>query len=199
METLEIIGYKRDNRSKAEVKQLRAEGNVPCVLYGNEENVHFYSPMILFRDLVYTNKAHFVTLNIEGDIYRCILQDIQFHPVSEIILHADFLALQDDKPVKMDIPVVLKGSAAGTQKGGKLVLKLRNVKVMAKPNNMPASVEADVSSLDLGKSIRVGEIEQKDFEILNNNSVTIATVSIPRAMKGKSADELEEEEVAQEA
>ena len=91
MKTVEIIGFKRANLGKTEAKRLRAEGYVPSVIYGGEEQIHFYAPMILFRDLVYTDEAHFVNLNIEGDIYEAILQDIQFHPVSEIIMHADFL------------------------------------------------------------------------------------------------------------
>ena len=91
MKTLEIIGYQRANLGKKESKQLREEGNVPCVLYGGDEQVHFYAPMILFRPLVYTDQAHFVILNIEGVEKRCILQDIQFHPVNEMIMHADFI------------------------------------------------------------------------------------------------------------
>jgi len=89
MRTIEIIGYKRANLGKAEAKRLRAESNVPCVLYGGKEQIHFYAPMILFRELVYTPEAAYVKLNIEGDEYSAILQDIQFHPVNEIILHAD--------------------------------------------------------------------------------------------------------------
>ena len=107
MKTLEIIGYKRANLGKAESSRLRAEGNVPCVLYGGKVQIHFYAPMILFRSLVYTDEAHFVHLNIEGLEFQAILQDIQFHPVSEVILHADFLELLEGKPVKMDIQVKL--------------------------------------------------------------------------------------------
>ena len=93
MKTVEIIGYKRANLGKAESKRLREEGFVPCVMYGGEEQIHFYSPAILFRDVVYTADAHFVELNIEGDIHRAILQDIQFHPVSEALVHLDFLEI----------------------------------------------------------------------------------------------------------
>ncbi|HZX73345.1 MAG TPA: 50S ribosomal protein L25, partial [Cyclobacteriaceae bacterium] len=97
MKTIEIIGYKRANLGKSDAKLIRAEGSVPCVLYGGDEQVHFYSPMILFRDLVYTNEAHFVHLNIEGDECQAILQEVQFHPVSEIMLHADFLKIGNDR------------------------------------------------------------------------------------------------------
>jgi len=111
METIEIIGYKRANLGKQNSKKLREEGNVPCVVYGGKEQIHFHSPMILFRDLVYTPGANFVKLNIEGVEKDAILQDIQFHPVSETILHADFLELQDDKKVKMEIPVKIIGNS----------------------------------------------------------------------------------------
>ena len=193
MKTLEIIGYKRANLGKAESKRLRAESNVPCVLYGGNEQVHFYSPMILFRDLVYTPNAHFVNLDIEGVEYKCILQDIQFHPVSEVILHADFLLLDDKKHVKMDIPVKTVGTAPGIQAGGKLVMKQRKLSVRALPANMPDFIELDINELTLGKSAKVGEIKADGYEILNSPLVSVASVDVPRALRGKSAAELEEE------
>ena len=193
MKTLEIIGYKRANLGKTESKRLRSESNVPCVLYGGDEQVHFYSPMILFRDLVYTPNAHFVNLDIEGEEYKCILQDIQFHPVSEMILHADFLLLDDKKYVKMDIPVKTVGKAPGIQAGGKLVMKQRKLSVRALPANMPDFIELDISKLSLGKSAKVGEIKTEGYEILNNPLVSVASVDVPRALRGKSAAELEAE------
>ncbi|MEL6558137.1 MAG: 50S ribosomal protein L25/general stress protein Ctc [Bacteroidota bacterium] len=193
MKTLEIIGYKRANLGKAESKRLRSESNVPCVLYGGNEQVHFYSPMILFRDLVYTPNAHFVNLDIEGVEYKCILQDIQFHPVSEVILHADFLLLDDKKHVKMDIPVKTVGTAPGIQAGGKLVMKQRKLSVRALPANMPDFIELDINELTLGKSAKVGEIKAEGYEILNSPLVSVASVDVPRALRGKSAAELEEE------
>ncbi len=196
MKTLEIIGYKRANLGKTEAKRLRAEGMVPGVLYGGKEQVHFAAPTILFRDLVYTPNAHFVNLNIEGDEYRCILQDIQFHPVSEMILHADFLLLQDDKKAKMDIPVRIQGSAPGVQAGGKLIMKQRKLRVEALPNDMPDFIDVDVSKLSLGKSVKVGEVATGNFDIINSPLVSICSVEVPRALRGKSAEELEEEEEA---
>lgn len=185
MKTVEIIGYKRDQLGKQESKDLRAQGYAPCVLYGGKENLHFYTPMILFRDVIYTGDACFVLLNLEGDEYRCVLQDAQFHPVSEVLLHVDFLLLQDDKPVKMEIPIRFVGSSPGLQKGGKLVSKLRKLKVVALPGNMPDVIEVDISTLDLGKSVKVGAIKQDNFTILNNPLVTIASIDIPRALRGQ--------------
>ena len=189
MKTVEIIGFKRANLGKKEAKDLRLEGNVPCVLYGGKEQVHFQAPMILFRDLVYTPNAHMVDLNVEGAKYKCILQDIQFHPVNEVILHADFLQLFENKPVKMDIPVKLEGTAPGVIAGGKLTTKLRKITVKALPENMPDFISVDISKLGLGKSIKVSEVQAGNYEILNNPAISIATVEIPRALRGKTGAE----------
>jgi large subunit ribosomal protein L25 len=188
MKSVEIIGFKRANLGKSESKALREEANVPCVLYGGKEQIHFHSPMILFRDLVYTPDAYEVELNIEGDIYRSILQDIQFHPVSETILHADFLLLRDDKEVKIEIPVKVDGVAPGVQKGGKLVTKLRKLKVKALPVNIPDYITVDVSNLDLGKTIKVGEIPTENFTVLNAPNIPVVAVDVPRALRGKKAE-----------
>jgi large subunit ribosomal protein L25 len=200
MKTIEIIGYRRANLGKSIAKRLRAEGNVPCVLYGSGEQIHFYAPMILFRDLVYTDQAHFVELNIEGFKTRAILQDIQFHPVSETILHADFLELHVGKSIKMDIPVSTVGVAPGVKSGGKMIVKVRSIRVKSLPKNMPSTIEVDVSKLAIGKSFRVSELPKGDYEILNSPLVSIVGIEIPRAMRGKTA-EVEadvEEEAAEE-
>lgn len=193
MKTIEIIGYKRANLGKSESKRLREEGMVPCVVYGDGKQEHFYSPAILFRDLIYTPEANFVKLNIEGDEYDCIMQDNQFHPVSETIMHVDFLKLAGDRPVKMNIPVRLTGNAPGIVKGGKMQLKMRHLRVKATPDNMPEYIEVNVGKLDLGKSVKVSEIKTENYEILNNDSVSIATVVIPRALRGKKMDDDSEE------
>jgi large subunit ribosomal protein L25 len=195
MRTVDLIGYYRRERSKTEAKHLREAGNAPCVLYGGKENKHFHVPMILFRDLIYTPEAAFVNLDIEGDEHRCILQDVQYHPVSEVILHADFLELQNDKEVKMDIPVRFKGTAPGITKGGKLVQKLRKVTVKGLPDQLPQQITVDISDLELGKSIRVSAIEAEGFTISNNPQITLATIAIPRALKSaRSAAGAEGEE-----
>lgn len=129
MKNLEIIGYKRANLGKKGSKDLRAEGQVPCVLYGGKEQVHFYTPMILFKQLLYTPNVYQVDLNIEGVQYKAILQDAQFHAVNETIEHVDFLELDENKPVRMEVPVRFTGVAPGVQKGGKLISKLRKVQI----------------------------------------------------------------------
>ncbi|MDX5347207.1 MAG: 50S ribosomal protein L25/general stress protein Ctc [Hymenobacteraceae bacterium] len=189
MKTLEIIGFKRANLGKTEAKRLREESYVPGVLYGGEEQVHFYAPAILFRELIYTPEVHEVDLNIEGTHYRAILQDIQFHPVNEMILHADFLQLHEGKPVKIEVPVKMVGNSPGVMAGGKLVTKLRKLKVKALPANLPDFVEVDISGLELGKSIKVSKVKAENFEILTNPLAPVATVTIPRALKSAQAEE----------
>lgn len=189
MKTLEIIGFKRANLGKAQTKELRNESYVPGVLYGGAEQIHFYAPAILFRDLVYSPEVYEVDLNIEGTHYRAILQDIQFHPVNEMLLHVDFLLLQDDKAVKIDVPVKFVGVSPGVLAGGKLVTKLRKLKIKALPANLPDYVEVNISELELGKSIKVSKIAKGDFEILTNSLAPVATVTIPRALKSAQAEE----------
>lgn len=198
MKTVEIIGYQRANLGKSAAKRLRAEGNVPCVLYGGDEQVHFYSPMILFRELVYTDEAHFVTLNIEGVEYQAIMQDLQFHPVSEVILHVDFLQLFEGKPIVMNVPVHFEGDSPGVTKGGTLIKKRRYLKVKALPKDMPEHITVQLAKLDFGKAIKVGEIKENNFEIMDSKIASVAVVEIPRALRGKLT-QAEEEAEAEEA
>ena len=197
METIEIIGYKRANLGKKNSKKLREEGNVPCVVYGGNEQLHFHSPMILFRDLIYTPGANFVKLNIEGVEKDAILQDIQFHPVSEVILHADFLELQENKKIKMEIPVKIIGDSPGVQQGGKILIRIRKLSLMAYPKNMPSFVEVDISELQLGKSIQVEELLNDQYDILNSPLVSVVSVNVPR-VKIEVEEEDEEGEEGEE-
>ncbi len=197
METIEIIGYKRANLGKKNSKKLREEGNVPCVVYGGDEQLHFHSPMILFRDLIYTPGANFVKLNIEGIEKDAILQDIQFHPVSEVILHADFLELQENKKIKMDIPVKIIGDSPGVQQGGKILIRIRKLSLMAYPKNMPSFVEVDISELQLGKSVQVEELLSDQYDILNSPLVSVVSVNVPRVKIEVEEEEEEGEEGAE--
>ena len=183
MKTIEIIGYKRANLGTSDARQIRVEGNVPCVLYGGEGQVHFYSPVILFRDLVYTNEAHFVHLNIEGEECKAILQEVQFHPVSEIILHADFLRISEDRKIKMEIPARLVGKAPGVSKGGALVSKRASLKVYGFPKDMPDHIDVDCSALDFHHAVKVGDMKLENLEFLDPKQASIAVVEVPRAAK----------------
>ncbi len=199
MKKVEIIGFKRANLGKKEAKRLRNEGNVPCVVYGGKEQYHFYAPMILFKDLVYTPDAHMVEVNIEGDIHKCILQDIQFHPVNEIILHADFLELQNGKEVKMNIPIRLQGTAPGVIKGGKLYIKHRYLTVKALPENLPQYIDVDISKLQLGKAVKIADLKAANYQILLDPIKSVVSVEVPRALRGKAAEGEEEAEEGEEA
>ncbi len=188
MKTIEIVGYKRANLGKSESQRLRNEGYVPCVVYGGNEQVHFYAPMILFRELVYTNEAHFVHLNIEGEESKAILQEVQFHPVSEIILHADFLKIADDRKIKMSIPIRLVGKPKGVEKGGSLVRKRAALKVAGFAKDMPDHIDVEVSELDFHHAVKVGDMKVENLEFLDPKQASIAVVEVPRAAK-MAADE----------
>ena len=188
MKSLEIIGFKRANLGKSESKRLREESMVPCVLYGGEEQVHFYAPMILFRDLVYSPEVYEVDLNIEGTHYKAVMQAIQFHPVNEMLLHVDFLEMNDNKEIKMEVPVRYIGVSPGVLAGGKLVSKLRKLKVKALPANLPDFVEVNISDLELGKSVKVNKITPNNYTILTNPASPVATVTIPRALKSAQTE-----------
>jgi large subunit ribosomal protein L25 len=187
MKKLEIVGFKRETLGSKSAKDLRNEAYAPCVLYGGSENVHFYAPMFLFRDLLYSNNVYEVALNIEGTVYRAVLQDSQFHPVNDVLLHVDFLEVNDSKVIRLDVPVKFVGTSKGVLAGGKLLAKLRKITLKGTVNDMPDFVEVDISHLDLGKSVKVGEVSVDGCVILNSVSNPIATIEIPRALRGKTA------------
>lgn len=188
MKTVEIIGYQRANLGKSAAESFRKEGLVPCVLYGGGEQVHFAAPVILFRDLVYTNEAHFVHLNIEGEECQAILQEIQFHPVSEIILHADFLRIGENRKIKMEIPTRLVGKAPGVEKGGALVRKRATLKVIAFPKDMPDHIDVDCSTLDFHHAIKVSDVKIDNLLFADPPQASIAVVEVPRAAKLAAED-----------
>ncbi|PZX60403.1 large subunit ribosomal protein L25 [Algoriphagus ratkowskyi] len=191
MKTLEVIGFKRANLDSASLSEVRESGNVPCVVYGPgiKEQIHFYSPIILFRALIYTPEVHLVELNIEGTIIKAVLKEAQFHPVSEAILHADFVAYSEDKPIKFEIPVKIVGNSPGIAVGGKLEMKTRVLKVKGLANDFPDFITVDISKLELGKSFKVEDLSVEGFEILTSPNVSIVTVGVPRALRGKKGGE----------
>lgn len=189
MRSLEIVGFKRANLGKKNAQELRRDAMVPCVLYGGAEQVHFHVPMIMFRELVYSPNVYEARISIDGTTHRAVLQDYQMHPVSEVLLHADFLELQEGKEVKMDVPVKFVGTSPGVMAGGTLVTKLRKLKVKALPEALPDFVEVNISELELGKSIKVGKVEAQGYRILTDRLAPVATVTIPRALKSQMEEE----------
>lgn len=183
MQTTEIVGYKRANLGRQQAQELRAEGLVPCVLYGGTEQVSFYVPAYLFRELVFTDNCYQVTINIEGKEYLAILQDKQFHPVNDSLIHADFLEITPEKVIKVQVPIRLTGTSVGQKQGGKLVQTLRTLKVKGAAKDIPDYVYLDISALELGKAIKVKEIELPELTILESLANPVASITIPRALR----------------
>ena len=182
MKSIEIKGFVREATGKTNTNSVRKHGNVPCVLYGGNEIIHFTSSEIGFKDLVYTASAHTVILDLGDKKKNAILQDIQFHPVSDKILHADFYELHDDKPVTMDIPVELSGSAPGVlNSGGILTRNKRKLRVKALPGNLPDSLNVDISELELGDKFYTSELESDDYELLHPDNTVVCQVRTSRA------------------
>ncbi len=183
MKKTEIVGFKRANLGRPASQQLRAEGMVPCVLYGGTEQVSFYAPTYLFNPLIYTPDVYEVKLNIEGTEYSAILQDKQFDPVNDILIHADFLEITDEKVVKVAVPIRLVGTAAGLGQGGKMSQRLRNLRLQGPVKNIPEYVDVDVTKLKLGQSVKVDVVSLEGVKILEAPSNPIATVTIPRSAR----------------
>ena len=190
MKTIAISGSRRENVGKRDAKELRYAGKVPAVLYGGNEQLHFAVVASDLKDLIYTPDVNFVDLDVEGTKAQAIVQAIQFHPLTEKLLHIDFLELNDKKPITMQVPVKLTGTSPGVKTGGKLVQKLRGLSVKALPQDIPQYVKVSIEKLEVGKSVRVGELKFDKFSITNNPEDTIVSVIIPRVLK------LAEEEVA---
>ena len=183
MKKIAISGSPRENVGKRDAKELRYAGKVPAVLYGGKEQVHFAIDAPDLRDLVYTPEVNFVELNVGGKKTLAIMKDIQFHPLTEKIVHIDFLQLFDDKAVTIEIPVKLTGTSPGVKEGGKLVQKLRKLRVNALPKDMPQFVEVSLEPLTVGKSTRVRDLKPVGFQITNVAEDTIVSVVMSRALK----------------
>ncbi len=188
MKTIEINGAKRANISKQEVKNLRGSEMVPCVLYGGEEQVHFSTDLSSFKGLVYTPDVHMVKLSVDGKEYQCVIQDVQYHPVTDIIIHADFLQVFDNKPVTMSIPVKLTGASEGVKMGGKLVTKYRRLKVKALPANLPDFISVDISPMKIGDSIRVRDLNLSEVTLLESPANVIVSVNMTRNVSAEAAE-----------
>ena len=196
MKSITIKGSKRESVGKVATKVLRNADKVPCVLYGGENPLHFSANELDFSKLVYTPNAHTVVLDINVDQkINAILQDIQFHPVSDKILHVDFYQLSEDKEVNMEIPVIIEGSAPGVMlEGGTLEISKRKIKVRALPKNLPDFINIDISSLKLGNKITTAELESEDFTILHPDNTVVCKVRTSRAsMNIEEEEELEGE------
>lgn len=183
MKVFNLNGNVREAVGKKDAAKLRSEGKVPAVVYGGETNIHFFVDSKEISKLIYTPEVFIVELSIDGKKMNAIMKDIQFDPVSDAVTHIDFLSVKEDKPVKMEIPLVVKGFAKGIRAGGKLQVEVRRLKVLALPKFLPDTIVVDVTELDLGQSLRVGDIKLDNVTILNGKSVPVVRIMITRAAR----------------
>ncbi len=188
MKSVEVKGAVRTELGKTEAKRLRKLEEIPCVLYGTETPVHFSTPVASFKQLVYTPDALLVKISVGGKNYDAILQDTQFHPLNDEIIHADFLKIEQDKPVTIEIPVKTTGNSKGVLAGGKLQVNLRKIKVKALPANLPDSINIDITNIDLGGTFKVKNLElTKGIEVLSAQNTVIAAVKTTRTSRAAEA------------
>ena len=181
MKSITIKGSERENVGKKATKAVRDAGMVPCVIYGGNQPVHFVADERAFKDLVYTPNAHTVVVELNGTSTNVIMQDIQFHPVSDRILHIDFFQLSDDKEIVMEVPVKITGTSPGVLLGGVLRLNQRRLKVKALPNNLPDFIEASISELEMGNKLYVTKLPTNNFKLMHPDNTVVCQVRISRA------------------
>lgn len=194
MKSITINGSKRESVGKKSTKALRNAEEVPCVLYGGEGPVHFSAPELSFSKLIYTPNAHTVVISLGDVSYNAVLQDIQFHPVSERILHVDFYQLFDDKEIAIDIPVILNGIPLGVRAGGVLRRNRRKLRIKALPSNLPDNIQIDISELKIGNKVYVSELFNEDYKLLHSDNTVVCQVKQSRVSLEVEEDESDESE-----
>ncbi|KAA5827612.1 50S ribosomal protein L25/general stress protein Ctc [Algibacter amylolyticus] len=193
MKSITINGSQRESVGKKATKALRNAGQVPCVLYGGDKPVHFAAPELAFSKLVYTPNAHTVVINLEGgEVLKAVLQDIQFHPTTDRILHVDFYQLFDDKEIALDIPVQLVGNSKGVKNGGVLRRNNRKLRIKALPANLPDFIEIDITPLKIGDKVAVGDLPSGDYTFLHSDNTVVCQV---RTSRTAVVDDEDEDEV----
>ena len=195
MKTLAISVKQRENVGKTSTRALRNQGKVPCVLYGGEKQVTFYAHENDFRKLVYTPDVFIVELNVDGEVKKAIMKDIQFHPVTDKILHIDFLEVFDDKDVTVSVPVILNGLAIGVRNGGNLMFRRRKIITRGLATNLPDAIEIDIESLNIGQFVYIKDLNVDGCEFLApDNSVVVGVKTARAAIEDELAEAEEEEE-----
>ncbi len=187
MKTVSLSGSLRENVGKKDAKKQRKEGRVPCVIYGGKEQKHFSLDQKDFKKIIFTPEIFIIKIELDGKTFETILQDIQYHPVTDIVLHADFLELVPGKAVTLAIPVQLEGTAPGVIKGGRLQLKLRKLRMKGLVEDMPEHVVLDISGLDIGNAIKVKEVPGEKLQFLDPANAVVVSV---KAARGVSEEEL---------
>ncbi len=188
MEIVAVSGEVRSDLGKKATKAVRKEGRIPAVLYGGDGNIHFSVAPNEVKDLVYTSQFKLADVSVDGKAHRCIIKDLQFHPLTDEIVHIDFRELTAGTPVKVDVPLRFTGNSEGVKAGGKLLQKVRRLRIKTVPENLVDHISVDISALQLGQSIRVREIEPSEgIEIMNSPGVPLATIEIPRALRSATS------------
>lgn len=195
MKSLTIKGSKRESVGKKATKALRNAEQVPCVLYGGKENMHFSAPEVAFNKLIYTADVHTVILDLDGTKVNAVLQDIQFHPVNDAILHMDFYQFDDEQPITMRLPVHSEGVPAGVKNGGVLRFNLRRMNIRGLVDKMPDYILAEVSDLKIGDKLYTSSVAGDDYEILHDEDAVICQVIAPRDLEALEAELETEDEV----
>ena len=192
MRIVSLSGSLRENVGKKDAKALRREDKVPCVMYGKGEQYMFSVPQVAFQRILFNPEPCFVDITIGDQTHRAMLKDIDFHPVTEIVYHADFYELTDDKPIVMSIPVHTTGTSVGVMKGGKLAYKQKRLNVKALPANMPSEILIDITNLDVAQRCKVQDIATENYEILNPKSSEVVVVNSTRAAATATTEEAAE-------
>ncbi|HNU89203.1 MAG TPA: 50S ribosomal protein L25 [Ferruginibacter sp.] len=187
MKSITIEGQLRTESGKKATRQLRSQKLVPGVIYGGSQEINFHAPATAFKDIVYTPEFMVAEVKVDNKSYRCILKDLQFHKVSDELLHVDFLELVDDKKVIATLPLKFVGVPAGVKAGGKLVTKMKTLKVKALPKYLKESIEVNIDKLELNDNIRVEDVVADNMEILNSPRIPVASVTMTRQLKQEEA------------
>jgi large subunit ribosomal protein L25 len=195
MQTVEIKGVDRNDLGTKYAKLIRKEGSVPCVIYGKDGASHFSIKPLDVRALLYTPDFKLAELTVGKKKYKAILKDAQFHPVTDNLMHVDFLELEDGRSIKVEVPVKFRGESPGVIGGGKLVAQMRKVKIKTTPEHLVDSLYVDISALDLGHAVRVNEIDAiEGIELMSPPNTPVAIIEIPRALKSAATEEAKEGE-----
>jgi large subunit ribosomal protein L25 len=191
MKSIFVSGSPRENVGKKDAKALRIKGLVPCVLYGGAEQIHFYANEKDFKPLLFTPETHTVELEISGKKYNAILQDVSYHAINDRLLHVDFLHVDETKPVVIAIPVTVSGVAPGVREGGKLVIKVRKMKIRALLSKLPDNINVDISKLEIGQSVKVEQLQSQhpELALLDAPNVAVVSVTATRASRQAAQDE----------
>ncbi|MBU2938297.1 50S ribosomal protein L25/general stress protein Ctc [Lacinutrix sp. C3R15] len=197
MKSITINGSQRESVGKKATKALRNAGQVPCVLYGGDKPVHFSAPELAFSKLVYTPNAHTVVIELtDGTTLNAVLQDIQFHPVTDRILHVDFYQLFDDKEISLNVPVNIVGNSRGVKNGGVLRKNNRKLRVKALPANLPDFIEIDITPLKIGDKISVRDLNQEKYTLLHSDNTVVCQIKTSRTAVVDDEDDEDEADAA---